>query len=138
MRVINRILITFGLFVSVSFSLYAAQPWGENYAYQDISGYFSLFLFEFWIFLPFFILFLLNNKYKNSNKHLKLLTMVCVLISLSAAYIYFESTVLGSSSTSSLIFLFLPLYQLFFLVITLLTCMGISKTLNKIDTKDVG
>ena len=136
MKSVNYILISLGIFASVFISIHAAQPWGDNYAYQDISGYLSLLFFELWICLPFLVLFLQNKIYKNSNTHLKFLTLICLFIVISSTYIYIESIFYSSSSTSSLIFLFLPVYQLIFLTITFGVCVVISKTLNKASKKD--
>ena len=130
MKTINFIFIALGLLVSIGTSIYAAQPWGDNYAYQDISGYFLLLIWEFWIGLPFLLLYLFNKKYSNSNTHLKLLLFASLIVSIFGNYIYVESIVFSSSSTSALIFIFLPLYQLIFLAIIGAICAVISKSLN--------
>jgi len=46
-------LITLGLMI------YMAQPWGDNYAYQSLSGYAWLLGFAVWVSLPFFMLLFL-------------------------------------------------------------------------------
>ena len=131
MKTLNYALIVLGLLISVGISIYAAQPWGDNYAYQDISGYFSLLLWELWIGLPFVVLYLLNKHYSNSSVHLKLLFVACLIGSIFASYIYVDSIIFSSSSTSALIFIFLPAYQLFFLAIIGLVYLVMNKSLNK-------
>ena len=130
-KYLNYALIVLGLLISVGTSIYAAQPWGDNYAYQDISGYFSLLLWELWIGLPFLVLYLLNKNYSNSSAHLKLLFVACLLGSIFASYIYVDSIMFSSSSTSALIFIFMPAYQLIFLAIIGTVCLVLSKSLNQ-------
>lgn len=112
MAKLNYFLILVGLLVSVATSIYAARPWGDNYAYQEASGYFILLLFELWIVLPFLVLFRLNKVCLNSLHYLKLMFFVCIIVADFAAYIYVDSILTSSGSTSALIFVFLPIYQL--------------------------
>jgi len=127
----NYILIVLGFLISVATSIYAARPWGDNYAYQEISGYFSLLLWELWIGVPFYVLYLLNKKYRSSSAHLKLLLFTCLVGSIFGAYIYVDSIVFSTSSTSALIFIFLPVYQLIFLAVIGLICLVMRTSLNK-------
>jgi hypothetical protein len=136
MKTINFIFIALGLLVSAGISIYAAQPWGDNYAYQDISGYFGLLIWELWIGLPFLLLYWFVKKYKDSNTHMRLLLFASLVVCVLGNYIYVESIVFSSSSTSALVFIFLPLYQLIFLAIVGAICALISKSLNKTLERD--
>ena len=127
---LNFILILTGLLVSVVTSVYAARPWGDNYAYQETSGYFTLLLWELWIGLPFLALILLNKACMKSPHHLKLLFVVSVIGAGFAAYIYVDSTFFSSGSTSALIFIFLPIYQLMFIGAAGVISLIVSKVLK--------
>ena len=131
MKRINYILIIAGMLISFGMVIYAAQPWGGNYAYKQGYGYLLLFVGVLWVALPFFLLYLLNRNYPNSKPHLILIFVACLICSAFAAYIYIASIVFSTSSTSALIFIFLPLYQMFFLSIMGLLCWIITKLLNK-------
>lgn len=131
MKIVNYLLIAVGISTSLGMSIYAAQPWGDNYAYQNISGYLGLILWDLWVALPFALLYLLNRRYRNSKPHLRLMFIACLIGSCFVAYIYIDSIMFSTSSTSALIFIFLPLYQLIFVAIIGSICMVISKLLNK-------
>lgn len=122
LNIVNVLLIVTGWLCTVGTSIYAARPWGGNYAYQDASGYFALLLWELWIGLPFVILLVLNRAYRHSAAHLKLLLFACLIGSIFAAYVYVDATVFSISSTSALIFIFLPAYQLVLLAIVAAVC----------------
>lgn len=124
MNKINNILIVIGLLASLFLSTYAAQPWGDNYAYQTIKGYITLALLDLWILFPFLLLYLINRSYQQSARHMRLMFGACFVGSIGAACIYIKSIMYTTSSTASLIFLFLPAYQLGFIIMIWLTCLA--------------
>lgn len=131
MTKLNNVLILLGLLISVGVSIYAAQPWGDNYAYQDVSGYLGLFVWELWISAPFLCLYLLNSHYNNSSAHMKLLLASCLIGSVVVSAIYVESIVFSSSSTGALVFVFMPGYQLMFLLLIWVICLIMSSVRNR-------
>jgi hypothetical protein len=116
---INNALILLGLLLSVGVSIFTAQPWGDNYAYQDASGYLMLLAGELWICAPFAGLYFLNRVFRHSLAHKKLLLISCVLGSVLVSALYVDAIVFSSSSTSALIFLVMPIYQWIFLIVVL-------------------
>ena len=129
----NYVLILLGFLISAGILVYAAQPWGDNYAYQEFSGYVSLLLWELWVGLPFLALYLLNRKYSSSSPHLKLLFFACLIGSISASCIYADSILFSRSSTSALIYAALPVYQLLFLAIVGVVCVIMTKRVRGSD-----
>lgn len=123
MRVINNILVLLGVIVSLGVSIYAAQPWGDNYAYQTVDGYPILALLELWILFPFLIFYFLNNTYHQSARHMRLMFGVCMLGSIGVAAAYLKFVLFSGGSTAALIFLFFPGYQLGFAVIVWVCCI---------------
>jgi drug/metabolite transporter (DMT)-like permease len=124
---VNRILILLGLLVSIGVSIFAAQPWGDNYAYQDITGYLMLFAAELWICAPFVGLYFLNRAYRYSPAHKKVLLISCVIGSVLVSVLYVNGIVFSSGSTSALIFLFMPIYQLVFIFVVLVISQAMSR-----------
>jgi hypothetical protein len=124
MNKINNILVVTGLLVSLFLSLYAAQPWDDNYAYQTTRDYIILALLNLWVLFPFILLYLINKAYQHSARHMRLMFGACFIGSIGAACIYIKSIMYSTSSTSSLIFLFLPAYQLGFIIMIWLVCLS--------------
>lgn len=88
-----------------------ARPWGDNYAYQDVSGYLGLFLFLTWAASPYIYLYWMSRKLNVSGPfklaRLILTTIVCV----GGIYIVVDSTFIHLDAQGGLIFVFLPVYQ---------------------------
>jgi hypothetical protein len=102
----NNALILLGLLVSVGISIFAAQPRGDN------------------------SLYLLNRIFRDSSTHMKLLLPVCVICSIAAAAAYVEAVVFSASSTSALIFIVMPGYQMFFLFIILVISLVLRRSIR--------
>lgn len=127
MKRINNTLIIVGLLLSLFLSTYAAQPWGDNYAYQSAKGYITLALLDLWILFPFLLLYLINRSYQHSARHMRLMFGACFVGSIGAACLYIKSIMYTSSSTAALIFLFLPAYQLGFIIMVWLVFLSIGR-----------
>jgi hypothetical protein len=110
-RAVIHALIGAGIAGSIGASIYAARPWGGNYAYQDASGYLQLLLWEGFIALPYVLLYLVARRYGAGARQLAVLLFSCLLLSGFGVYAYVDAVLFSTSSTSALIFLVLPVYQ---------------------------
>ena len=131
MKAYNQIIIYLGLAITVALSIYSARPWGDNYAYQSISGYLNLILFEAWLSIPFIILHFLNKKYGNNYILKYIILFSVIVVTVFGGYVYIDAVFIHTSSTSALIFVFLPVYKILFLGVITLICLIINKSHNK-------
>jgi len=117
LRTVIFLLIAAGIAGSLGVSIYAAQPWGGNYAYQNLGDYLELLAWEAFITLPFLLLFLVARRYATPGPQMMFLVFGCLVMSGFGVYTYIDAVFVNPSSTAALIFLVLPIYQLIFVAI---------------------
>jgi uncharacterized membrane protein len=62
----TRLIALATALITLTLMIYMAQPWGDNYAYQSLSGYAWLLGFAVWAILPYFmILFLVRRAFQS-------------------------------------------------------------------------
>ena len=98
-------LITLGLMI------YMAQPWGDNYAYQSLSGYAGLLGLAVWVSLPYLMILFLVRKAFASQAN-KLIVMIgALIISLGGVALYVDAALLHRDPQGALVFIAVPFYQ---------------------------
>jgi hypothetical protein len=57
-----RLIAPSAAMITLTLLIYMAQPWGDNYAYQNLSGYIGLLGFALWATLPYLMIIFLAKK----------------------------------------------------------------------------
>jgi len=100
--------------VTVGCAVYAAHPWGDNYAYQGIFGfvgYLVLATMVAWAISPYIYLYLSTRRHSSYCIKNLFRTGVTLLICIGGIAAVFDTVFIHSDAQGGLIFLFLPIYQ---------------------------
>jgi hypothetical protein len=97
--------------VTLALLIYAAQPWGDNYAYQDLSGYLGLLGFAVWVTLPYLMIIFLAKKALISQVNKFLVVIGALLISFGGVALYVEAMLLHRDAQGALAFVAVAFYQ---------------------------
>ena len=88
--------------------VYMAQPWGDNYAYQSLSGYAWLLGFAVWAILPYVMVIFLVSRACQSQAY-KLIFLVGVLISsVGGVAMYMDAAFSRRDPQGALVFIAVP------------------------------
>jgi hypothetical protein len=100
-----------GLLVTIISGVSMAQPWGDNYAYQNVSGYLGLFLFLAWAVSPYAYLYWMSGRLNASGPVKLARLIVTAIVCVGGIYIVVDSAFIHLDAQGGLIFIFLPIYQ---------------------------
>jgi len=133
MNVFVKIVISI-LVVSIVFTLYIgiymAQPWGDNYAYQNVFGYIFLVIFMLFAISPYLGLVLLIRIFRKYRAALIGFLIGVSLISLFGMYALIDTAFIHIDAQGALIFIFLPILQWFALIILTAICFFLRRFNN--------
>jgi hypothetical protein len=96
---------------TLAIALYMSQPWGDNYAYQDASGYRFLGGMLLWAVSPYAALALGARLLRGSRLALQVLAGGALLIGLAAMVPYVDAAFVHLDPQGGLVFIFAPLVQ---------------------------
>ena len=89
-----RLVALSAAIITLILMVYMAQPWGDNYAYQCLSGYAWLLGFAVWAILPYVMVIFLVKRAFQSQAH-KLIVMVgALIISVGGVALYVDAAFL--------------------------------------------
>jgi hypothetical protein len=97
--------------ITLTLLIYMAQPWGDNYAYQDLSGYIGLLGFAMWATLPYIMIIFLAKKAFVSQANNFVVIIGSLIISLSGVVLYADAVLLHRDPQGALVFIAVPFYQ---------------------------
>jgi hypothetical protein len=123
----TRLIALSAALVTLTLMIYMARPWGDNYAYQSLSGYAWLLGFAVWATLPYLIILLLARKAFQSQANKLLVIIGALIISLGGVALYIDAAFLHRDPQGGLAFSAVPCYQ--WIILGLLT--GIYFLLSK-------
>lgn len=106
-----RLLASLGVIATVTLSIYAAQPWGDNDAYQDISGYLLLTVFVAWAISPYAYLFRSAGRHSPNRMSNLFRVAVTLLICIGGIAVVFDTVFIHPDAQGGLVFILLPVYQ---------------------------
>lgn len=115
-------LLAAGMLVTLGMMIYAAQPWGDNYAYQSLAGYLGLLLFMGWCLSPYVALMVAAAWLGTSRRGRWLVAMAALVTTAVGLWAITDAVVIHTDAQSGLIFVVLPLYQ--WLVVVLVLALG--------------
>jgi hypothetical protein len=97
--------------VTLALMAWTAQPWGDNYAYQNFSGYLSLLGIMAWAAAPLVVLAALF-RLPASNQALRISSVVLTsVICIASLYLIIDARLIRPDAQGGLIFIALPIYQ---------------------------
>jgi len=91
--------------------VYAARPWGDNYAYQDISGYLLLLGFGLWGILPYIGFTALIRKTSDDRPISLTILIGTTVICFGSLALIIDSMFLHVDAQGGLVFVVVPVYQ---------------------------
>ena len=106
-----RLLASLAAIATVALAIYAAQPWGDNYAYQNLSGYLLLIVFVAWAISPYIYLFLSAGRHSPQRIRDLFRISVTLLICMGGLTVVVDIVFIHPDAQGGLVFLFLPIYQ---------------------------
>jgi hypothetical protein len=126
----TRLIAGFGVIVTIALALWAAQPWGGNYAYRELSGYLMFTGFTAWAISPQLFLFVMAGwRASRLISLLRAVTTACVCLGGSALAV--NAVVIHPDPQSSLVFLFLPICQWAIIVTVELVLLCVPRRLGR-------
>jgi hypothetical protein len=107
----TRLIALAAALISLALLIYAAQPWGNNSVYQDLSGYLGLLGFAVWVTLPYLMTLFLAKKALASQANKFFMVIGALLISCGGVALYVEAVLLHRDAQGALAFVAVPFYQ---------------------------
>ena len=96
---------------TTGFAIYSAQPWGDNYAYQNFTGYLGLILFIAWSISPYAFMYGAAAWLPEHPRLMAFRAVVTSVLCISAVAIIFDAVFIHIDAQGGLVFLFIPFYQ---------------------------
>ena len=124
---ITRLTALAAALATIALMAYMAKPWGDNYAYQNLSGYAWLLALAVWATLPYLMILFLARKASASKANQVLLVLGALIISGGGVALYVDAAFFHRDPQGGLAFFAVPGYQ--WLIIGLLT--GIQVLLSR-------
>jgi hypothetical protein len=109
--------------VVIGIGIHMAQPWGDNYAYQDASGYGRLALFLLFAIAPYIAMLLCLRLFAGADRIAAAFAFGAALIGVAGVAAYFATAFVHPDAQGGLIFLFMPVIQLVAGVALLMICV---------------
>jgi hypothetical protein len=107
----TRLIAISAALVTLSLMTYMAQPWGDNYPYQSLSGYAWLLGYAVWATLPYLMLLFMAQK-AFPSKVIKFINIVGTLVvTFGGVALYLDAAFLHRDPQGGLVFIAVPLYQ---------------------------
>ncbi len=87
-----------------------AQPWGNNYAYQQLADYLVLVMFLAWAVSP-YLYFLRRVNESKTSRCFRIVRFITAVLICGIGVTVIMDTSIHSDAQGALVFLFLPIYQ---------------------------
>lgn len=112
---------------TIAMGIYAAQPWGDNYAYSKWEDYFSLAGMILWSISTYIGIFIVLRIFARKMILIKTYTIGMLTIALLSSFILFDTNFIHIDAQGGLVFLFLPIYQWLSFFLLLFICAIVFK-----------
>lgn len=106
-----RLVALSAALVTLTLMIYMARPWGDNYAYQSLSGYVWLLGLAVWVTLPYLMVLFLARKAFPSRKNTFVMVLGAFIISIGGVALYVDAALIHRDPQGALVFIAVPLYQ---------------------------
>ena len=111
LQTISLILAVLAALTTVSVGIYMAQPWGDNYAYQSVSGYAVLMLFLFWALAPYIYLIWQSLQKQPTDRLVFAALVSSVVVCVGGVVLLIDTAFVNMDAQGGAILMFLPIYQ---------------------------
>jgi len=102
--------------------IYAAQPWGDKYAYKNFADYLTLFGYALWAISPYLILVIIFQSFQKNQYSINVAFFGALIIVLTSCGLLIDAFFIHIDAQNALLFLFLPICQwLAFLILALIS-----------------
>jgi len=105
-------MVGISAFAVIIIGVVMAQPWGDNYVYQDAKGYVALGLMLLFALVPYVGLLLCSRLFVRSVGASRSFMIGALLISIVGVAGYFHTAFINLDAQGGLIFLVMPVLQL--------------------------
>ena len=106
-----RSLLCMAMAASVALAIHMARPWGDNYAYQDASGYVALAMFMLWAISPLAALAWAATWFRQAWVASWVYAIGAGAIALFGLHAYVDAALIHLDPQGGLVFLFMPMVQ---------------------------
>jgi hypothetical protein len=106
-----RLIALSAAFMTLTLMVYMARPWGDNYAYQSLSGYAWLLGFAVWANLPYLMILFLAKRVFSSPANKFVVIIGALIISWGGVALYVDAAWLHRDPQGALVFIAVPFYQ---------------------------
>ena len=120
-----------GAAFTICMMIYAAQPWGDNYAYKNFSDYLTLFGYTLWAISPYLILAIILQSFRKNPYSLNVAFYGALLILLSSFALLIDAFFIHIDAQNALLFLFLPICQWLAILILALISFTVGKYFDR-------
>ena len=128
---LGRLIIISATIFTIAIMVYAAQPWGDNYAYKTYSDYLTLIGYMLWAISPYFMLAIISHGFRYHPAASLTALVGIVLIVLASAALLIDTFFVHIDAQGGLIFLFLPIPQWLAALFLGIICLIVSKFIKK-------
>jgi len=97
--------------ITIAIGIYAAQPWGDNYAFQNILDYLTLFIVLGWEISPYLYLIWAIRLNKIPERFPQGIFIVLLFVCFGGVALLLDTVFIQNDAQGGLVFLFLPFYQ---------------------------
>jgi hypothetical protein len=106
-----RLIALSAALITLTLMIYLARPWGDNYAYQSLSGYAWLLGFAVWAILPYLMILFLVRRAFQSQENKLIVMMGALIIAIGGVALYVDAALLHRDPQGALVFIAVPFYQ---------------------------
>jgi hypothetical protein len=106
-----RLIALAAALATLTLMIFMARPWGDNYAYQSLSGYAWLLGFAVWATLPYLMIIFLARKAFSFRANNFIVIIGALIISLGGVALYIDAAWLHRDHQGALVFIAVPFYQ---------------------------
>ena len=111
MYALIRLIDLVAALITLTLMILMARPWGDNCAYQSLSGYAWLLAFVVWATLPYLVILFLARKALPSRMHNLMVLIGALAVSLGGVALYVDAAWLQPDPQGALVFIAVSLYQ---------------------------
>jgi hypothetical protein len=107
----SSLLALIATLITLALMIYMARPWGDNPAYQSLSGYAGLLGFAVWTTLPYFMTLFIALKTSRVRVGKLIDIIVTLIITVGGVALYVDAAFLHPDPQGALVLIAVPLYQ---------------------------
>lgn len=130
-RKIGNLISIGGAVFTICIMIYAAQPWGGNYAYKTLSDYLKLVGYCLWAISPYLILTVILHGFRKNRYSINTAVIGASIIVIASCLILVDAFFIHIDAQNALVLIFLPIYQFLALFVLTLICFAIGRFLPR-------